>query len=82
MTEAELLRANEIRDKIFKLDMFLSTANKVWNGRLIKERYLLKAKEYGAFQTRYMELDKETFGKVILVLEMELMELKRELESI
>ncbi|SCG82720.1 hypothetical protein DW1_1147 [Proteiniborus sp. DW1] len=84
MTKAELLKANEIRSEIDKLEDFIWQAEKTWTGKIIKQtsRYIFKSNAYGTMESAEYELDNKMKNKVLDLLRERLKELYSELERI
>ena len=82
MTDEDLEKANELREQIRELSLFLLTARKVWTGKMviIKPRLCFVTNAYGAFRSKEFELNNRLKNKVVEVLETELIELKKELD--
>ena len=86
MTNKELERANELKKQIHELDLFLTTARKVWKGSLdIKKhapKLFFKTHGYGSFESKEFELNTELKNIVVKVLEDKLEKLKKEFKNI
>ena len=84
MKYENLVKGNEIKKEIDRLEKFISVAEKVWTGKIIKEktRYILKSSAYGYFEESSFELNTKLKNKVLDVLRAELAELKLELEKL
>ncbi|CEP79270.1 Uncharacterised protein [[Clostridium] sordellii] len=84
MKYENLIKGNEIKKEIDRLEKFISVAEKVWTGKIIKEktRYIFKSSAYGYFKESSFYLDTKLKNKVLDVLRTELKELKLELEKL
>lgn len=84
MKYENLIKGNEIKEEIDRLERFISVAEKVWAGKIIKEktRYILKSSAYGYFEESSFKLNTKLKNKVLDVLRAELAELKLELEKL
>lgn len=86
MTDGDLKKANELKEQIRILSIFLITARNVWTGKMVikkpRPRLCFVANGYGAFRTEEFELNNRLKNKVVEVLEKELIELKKELDAI
>lgn len=84
MKYENLVKANEIKKEIDRLEKFINVAGKVWSGKIIKEktRYIFKSSAYGWFEECSFKLDTKLKNKVLDVLRNELEELKLELEKL
>lgn len=86
MTDKDLEKANELKEQIRILSIFLITARNVWTGKMVikKSRFRLcfVANGYGMFTSEEFELNNKLKNKVVEVLENELVELKNELDAI
>lgn len=84
MTDEDLEKANELREQIRELSLFLLTARKVWTGKMViikpRPRLCFVTNAYGAFRSKEFELNNRLKNKVVEVLETELIELKKELD--
>lgn len=86
MTDEDLEKANELREQIRELSLFLLTARKVWTGKMViikpRPRLCFVTNAYGVFRSEEFELNNKLKNKVVEVLENELVELKNELDAI
>lgn len=84
MKYENLVKGNEIKKEIDRLEKFIRVAEKVWTGKIIKEktRYILKSSAYGYFEESSFKLNTKLKNKVLDVLRSELKELKLELEKL
>lgn len=84
MTDKELREANEIKEKISKLNKFLFYGEKTWTGQLIKRVPLItvKSNAYGALGSATYELDTETKDEILDFLRGKLLSLETQLEDI
>lgn len=84
MKYENLVKGNEIKKEIDRLEKFISVAEKVWTGKIIKEktRYIFKSSAYGWFEEQSFHLNTKLKNKVLDVLRNELEELKLELEKL
>lgn len=83
MTEKNLSRANEISNKIRRLDAFICTAQKLWEGQLTikKPKMCFHILGYGAFGGSEIQLNTSEKDAVLSVLIAERDTLKKELEG-
>lgn len=84
MTEKELIKANEVKKEIDKLESFISSAEKVWQGKIISKttKFIFKSIAYGIIESAEFNLSTEMKDKVLDVLREHLKELKKQLEEI
>lgn len=84
MTDAELEKAVRLRDEIRHLESFISSAERVWTGKVIKRtsKYIIKSNPYGALDEAVYVLDTRMKNKVLDVLRNELSDLKTQLSEI
>jgi hypothetical protein len=84
MTSKELIKANIINKAIRELDLFISIAEKVWEGKLIKEssKYIFKSIAYGVYDEAEYHMNTEVKDKVLNVLREHLQELKDQLNNL
>jgi hypothetical protein len=80
----ELSRANSLFKEIRELERFISSAEKVWTGRLIKKtsKHIFRSNAYGAISEAEFHLNTDLKNKVLDVLRDHLDELKSELENL
>lgn len=84
MTDKDLKKANELKEQIGELDLFLITARNIRTGKMVikKPRLSFVANGYGVFTSKEFKLNNRLKNKVVEVLETELIELKKELDAI
>ena len=84
MTDKDLIQANGIKKEIRELDIFISDAEIVWTGKIIKRdtKYIFKANAYGAFESTEYNMNTEIKNKVLNVLRDHLQDLKNQLKNI
>lgn len=81
MTEEALARGNKLRREIRELDMYISHAERVWQGKLRTQhsKTFLSSIAYGAIHSEEILLSTDLKNKVLDVLRQELKELRAEL---
>ena len=84
MTINDLIKANELKQEINELELFIYYAESVWTGKIIKKeiKYILKSNPYGIFNSYEFEMNTKIKNKVLDVLRNYLIELKNQLENI
>ena len=84
MTSKELIKANIINKAIRELDLFISTAEEVWEGKLIKQtsKYIFKSVAYGVYDEAEYHMNTEIKDKVLNVLRDHLQELNNQLKNL
>lgn len=84
MTDKELIQANNITNEIRELDLFISTAEKVWTGKIVKKsvKYIFRSNAYGYYGEAEYHMNTEIKNKVLKVLTDHLQELKNQLNNI
>ncbi|MBU3126752.1 hypothetical protein [Clostridium tagluense] len=84
MTSKELIKANIINKAIRELDLFISTAEKVWEGKIVKKssKYILKSIAYGVYDEAEYHMNTELKDKVLNVLREHLKELNDQLNNL
>lgn len=80
----ELILANEIKKEIDELEMFISSAEKVWTGKIIKRdtKYIFKSLSYGIIDSAEFNMNTTIKNKVLDVLREYLKDLYKRLEDI
>jgi hypothetical protein len=80
----DLELANKIQEEIDELELFISSAEKVWTGKLIQRTPMItfKSNSYGVINSREYEMNTKIKNKVLDVLREHLQSLKNKLESI
>lgn len=83
MTEKKLSRANEIAEKIRRLDIFIERAQALWAGKLMikKPKMCFHVCGYGALGNSDIELNTSEKDAVLLVLISERDTFQKELEE-
>ena len=83
MTSEGLIQANNITKEIRELDLFISYAEKVWKGKLIKQtfKYIFKSVSYGVYDEVEYHMNTEMKGKFLNVLRDHLNDLKIQLSD-
>lgn len=83
MTNEGLIQANSIKEEIRELDLFIYSAEKVWEGKLTKRtsKYIFKSVAYGVFDEVEYNMNTEMKGKVLNVLRDHLKDLKSQLSN-
>jgi hypothetical protein len=84
VNKENLRKANKLNTEIENLENFISTAEKLWTGKLIKrsEKYIFKANGYGAIKDVEVYLDNDMKNKVLDILKIRLKEMQQELKNI
>lgn len=84
MTSESLKKANKLQAEIRELEVFISNAESVWTGKIIKRdtKYIFKTNGYGAIDGAEYNLSYEMKNRVLDLLKAHLKELKDELKSI
>lgn len=83
MTDEELIEANEIKEKIRKLNEFIFYGERTWTGQLIKRIPLItvKSNAYGALGSATYDLDTETKNEILELLRGKLLNLENQLKE-
>lgn len=84
MTPEELKEANLLADEIKELEQFISRAEKVWTGKIIKRisKFIFRTNGYGALSSEEYQMDTEMKNRVLDVLRDRLTELKKQLHNL
>lgn len=84
MKDEELIEANKIKKEIDELETFISKAENVWTGKIIKRTasFVFKSNAYGVIDSAEFNMNTEIKNKVLEVLREHLKGLKKRLESI
>ena len=82
MTDSDLIKANNIKEEIRELDLFIYSAEKVWKGKLTKRtsKYILKSVAFGIFDEVEYHMNTGMKNKVLDVLREHLQDLKTQLK--
>lgn len=84
MTEEELDKAISLKEEIKELNRFITYAETVWTGSIIKRdtKFIFKSHAFGGMNSQEYEMDTEVKNEVLDVLRKRLDRLKNELASI
>jgi hypothetical protein len=84
MTEEQLARANKLHKEIDRLEEFLSSADHVWTGAIIKRtsKFLIGHAPYGVYDEAIYEMDTKLKNEILSFLKNRLIELYNELGKI
>lgn len=84
MDNEKLNRANKLKKEISELDSFISTASKVWGGKLtIKDKIMMFiSNSYGILKSEEFKMNTDIKNRVLKVLENYKDELEDEFERI
>lgn len=80
----QLMKANELKNEIKELEWFISRAEKVWEGKIIRResKYIFKSIAYGVIESEEFHMDTEIKNKVLDVLRNHLECLKEKFNNI
>ena len=84
MDSEQLVKANNIKREIDKLESFITNAEKVWKGKIIKRdtKYIFKSIGYGIVNSAEFVMDYKIKEEILDVLRRHLADLKERLENI
>lgn len=82
MEKGKLERANTLIEEIDRLKQFIYAAEKVWTGKIIKTKYIIKSNSYGNFNSQEYEMNTRIKNNVLEVLRKELQELELEFKKL
>lgn len=82
-----LKKANAIQEKIYDIDSFLRTAEKVWECKLVslkevRPKFFIRSCGYASHDQKNLEIDAELKNKVLNVLREEVLDLEKKLEDL
>lgn len=81
MTDTELREANEIKKEIDELNSFIFSAERVWEGKIIKResKFIFKSIGYGVIDSAKYEMNTEMKNRMLDLLRERLVELENRL---
>ena len=83
MTDEALSQANNIKEEIKELELFIYSAERVWKGKIIKQtsKYIIRTAPYGCFNETEYCMNTRMKDKVVEMLREYLVELKYKLKN-
>jgi hypothetical protein len=84
MKNEDLILANRLNNEIKELENFISSAENVWTGKIIKKEYtyIFKSNAYGVINSAEYNMNTIIKNRVLSILREYLNELKEELSDI